>query len=468
MQEAKKRFSLKMSPLVWMMLIIGIIFLIYAPLYKPDPTRDQFGAPEGLLQSNPGSRVAIVMFVTGAALFIGAWALALLKEDDKIPLAVLFAVGLAIRLAFAFGFFGSADVNTYYEWCGYISEGGNIYRNFEVYHWPPVPIFLMAGMGQLASWTGIPLYGLGALPFILADLVTGGLIYTAAGKEGLPEGRRISLSALYVLNPVSIAVSSLHYQFGSLYMLPVLLAWFVRIYRRKYKWAALWLGGALSISLIPMLFIPAFLAHLKSWRQRVVFLALLGIPPLLVTMPYLIDDFGLVMRGFLNYRSEYGVWGSSYLLDLFTRHVWVGPREGFRGYAIHYGSYGMLLLLIILGFTAFRRMKLSGALSLTMLVFFLNPTGFANQYVILLLPFLIMEFESRAAIWYTILGTAFVLTVYTGHYFIPWIMDLLPTWANATRLFSLPIWVWCLWEVGRRLVLALRLPQPFAKAFDSD
>lgn len=449
------RFSLTMTPLIWIMLLVGVIFLIYTPLYKTLPGQDDFRGPEYLFEEQPESRVAIVMFVTGASLFVGAWVLALYGVLDRASLVVLLVVALLIRLAFAFGFFGSADVGTYYRWGDYLREGGNIYRIFEVYHWPPIPIFLMAGLGRVADWTGIPLYGLGALPFILADLATGLLIYVAAGEESIPHRRRLGLSALYLLNPISIAVSSLHFQFGSLLMLPVLLASFVLVYRRKYKWAGLWMGIGLSISLIPVLFIPAFLGHLKNWRRRFAFTTLAGIPPLVITMPYLIDDFWAVVRGFLSYSSEFSIWGTSYLLSEFVRHVWEGPREGFRGYAIHYGSYGMLLILIIFAFSVFRRMKLAGALSLTMIIFYLNPTGFANQYVIMLLPLLVMEFESQAAKWYTVLGTAFVLTVYYG-LFIPWVMDLLPTWPNATRLFSLPIWAWCLWELGRRLALAIR------------
>lgn len=369
---------------------------------------------------------------------------------------MLILVGLTIRLAFAFGFFGSGDVRTYYQWIDHLREGGNIYRTFEMYHWPPLPIFMIGGMGWVARQTGLPLYGLAALPPTFADICIGILIYAAAERENLPTHKRIALSALYLLNPISILVSSMHIQFGSVYMLPVLLAGYALIYQKKYKWAALWLGVGLSVTLIPVLFIPAFLAHLRSWRRRAVFLVLAGILPLVLTLPYLIDNFWLVVNGFLNYKSEYGIWGSSYLLHEFTTRVWVGPGEGFRGYARAYGSYGLLLLLILLGFTAFRRMALSNALSFTMLVFYLNPTGFANQYAILLLPLLVMEFRSRAAMWYTALGSAFVLTVYTGRYFYPWLMDLLPNWPNPTRLFSLPIWAWCVWEVGRRLITARR------------
>jgi hypothetical protein len=454
----------RLTPLIWVMLVVGVIFLIYSPLYQRDPTHDDFGAPPAIVAANPEGHVSTVMLITGISLLAGAGVLLALNKQDWRAVTVLLVVALVIRLAFAFGFFGSADVNTYYNWPDYL-RGGNIYRTFEVYHWPPPLIFVITGLDWLARLTGIPLYGLAALPPILADLATGVLIYRFAADEGLPDQRRVAVSALYLLNPVSILVSAMHIQFGSVYVLPVLLAAYLLVYLDSPHWSAFWLGVGLATMLIPMLFIPAFLAQLPSWRKRLVFLVLCGLPLLVVSAPYLVQNPWLVTSGYLGYRSEYGIWGSSYLLSEFTNNVWGGPGEGFRGYARAYGSYGLLLTYIVLGFTAFRRMKLINALALTMLIFYLNPTGFATQYVILLLPFVVLEFEQRTGLWYTILGSLFAVTVYTGVYFYPWLNQILPTWPNPTRLFSLPVWAWCVWEVGRRLWGYLRALQwPLARS----
>lgn len=450
-----RRLGLTAKPLFWIMLAAGVFCLLYATRLSPVPDilSNRLSSPP----LHETVRLPALLVIIGSSLVAGAIAIALFNRNGPLSLAVLMVVALIIRLAFAFGFYGTGDVTSYYRWTTFLQEGGNIYRCFELYHWPPLPIFMVGGLGRISAATGLPLYGLVALPMTLADLVIGYLIYLIASEEGLPTRRRVGYAALYLLNPAAVLVSGYHPQYGSVYMFPVLLACYALVYKKRYKLSALALGGGMAVVLTPLLFIPAFLAGLDNWRKRFVFVVLCGTPLLVLTLPYLIDNFWMVIGGFTGYSSEYGSWGSSYLLRWFTENVWAGPGEGFRGYAITYGSYGLLLALAFFGFAVFPRMQLKHALTFTMLVFYLNPTGFANQYIILLLPFLILEFENRTAIWYTILASVFGIVVYIGGYVLPpAVLDLFPVWPRPGMILSMPIWAFCVWEFVRRLLPHIR------------
>jgi len=439
------------------MLVVGLILSIYSLLYRVDPSRDDFGAPPGVVESAPISLVPIVLAVIGGALLLGAIALTLLREKEGQSLVVLLVLATVIRLALAFGFFGTNDVALYYTWPD-IVRGGPLYRDVGGYryHWPPPMILIVTALDVVAHRTGLPLYGLVAIPPTLADLGIGILMFVMAGREGLTGRKRISAAALYLLNPISVLVAGKHIEFGSVPLVFTILAYYAFTFRKNELWAGWWLGMGLAILQVPVLCIPAFVAKVRSWRRRFVFLILTGLPLLIVSLPWLITQFADVVTAYVEKRGEFGIWGTTYLLYEFQTNIWAGPGGGFIGYARAYGAYAMLLLLAALGFAVFPRMKLSHALTFSMLIFFLNPTGFGIQYIIYLLPFACVELENRTGLWYTVLGSIFALTIYMGGILYPWLLERMPVWPNPTRLLSLPIWAWCVWEVCRRMVLHLR------------
>lgn len=448
----------EVSPLVWLMLVVGVLCLLYSlrvePVVEEVPDIRRLDAFQGHIAPLPA-----ILIITGAVLVIGAGALVLLRDRGWPGLLVLLLAGLIIRLTFAFGFFGTADMKYYTHWARVIERHG-VWMNFysrQLSNWGPLPILTMALWDWVANRTGIPFYGLAATLPILSDLGIGAMIYVIAGEEGLPTSKRWAASALYLLNPIPILVSGMHPQFGAVYILPVVVAFYLLVYRSRYMWAGIALGLGISVVIFPVLFLPAFLAHLDSWRKRGIFLVMAGIPPGVVFAPYLITDFPAVYQMVFGYGSEFGTWGSSFLLSLFAEKIWAGPGRDLIGYVRAYGNYGLLLMLVVLGFTAFRRMKLIGALILTVIVFYLNPIGFTNPYVILLLPFLILEFETKTKYWYLVLGSLHAVTGYLSQYYYPqFVLDLLPSWPRPTHLLSLPIWAMCVWELGRRLLPYLR------------
>jgi hypothetical protein len=457
--DAHKRKLPQMTLLTWSMLIVGAFCLLYSFCVEPVsitlPPNALFEPYQGFVARLPG-----VLIVTGVALVVGAGVLAFLPASGWAGLAVLLLIGLVIRLAFAFGFFGTADMRFYLKWARYIGQQGlwnNLYTHIARIAWGPLPVFMMGFFGWVADLTGIPLYGLVALPPILSDLGIGFMVYLIAEREHLSPQKKLAASALYLLSPISILVSAYHPQFGAVYILPAIIAYYLFAYRDRYRWAGLILGFGISMVIFPVLFIPAFLAKLGTWRKRIVFLIMAGIMPALFFAPYLLTDFTSVYQKVFRYNSEFGTWGSSFLLRLFVDHVWAGPGEGFVGYALAYGGHGLLLVLAIVGLVIFPHMKLHNALTLTVLISYMNPTGYSNQYIILLLPFVVLEFENKTAIWYTVLGSVYGLTAYMGNYYYPeFILNLYPVWPRPSYLLSLPVWAFCGWELCRRLWPYLR------------
>lgn len=456
------RINLKEHFFLVLMLVFGIWALVYGLVFEPDPNQDYFRAPAEYVanaETLKGGFFSTILLVTGIALIASAVLVYWFHENTIASLVILILAALAIRFVLAFGHFGTGDVSLYYVWLDYIKQGSNIYRDVEVYAWPPPLIFLVAGLGALGRLTGLPLYGLVTVLPSAADAMIAIYVVKFARKEGFSSLAQLGAAALYLFNPASVVVSGMHIQFGSLFLAPVVAAAYAFIYQddQNHVRSGLWLGTGLALMVVPVLFIPAFLTKVQTWRKRLIFLVASGLPLLVVSLPYLIQYPINYVNSFLEYRSEYSLWGSSFLLSEFANNIWMGPGGGFHGYARAYGTYVMLLLLVILAFTVFPRMKLTHALTLSMIVFYLNVTGFAIQYIIYMLPLVAIELDRPSRHWYAILGGIFAFEIYLGGYLTPGINAMLPVWPNPTRLLSLPIWAWAVGEFVQRIYSAIRI-----------
>ena len=148
----------------------------------------------------------------------------------RVTFVIMLAVALIVRLVFAVsGMAFQIDLNTFMFWADHVFRVGpqNFYSPDLFTDYPPGYMYVLWLIGLARSLTGID-YGSTAhtmlmmAPAILADLVTGVLIYRLALRH-IP-GYADLVAAAYLFNPVIILNSSVWGQVDSVFMLPVILS----------------------------------------------------------------------------------------------------------------------------------------------------------------------------------------------------------------------------------------------------
>lgn len=127
----------------------------------------------------------------------------------------------------------------------------------------------------------------------LADLVIGLLIFWFLIKKNSKQLSAAIWSLIFLLNPISIIVSSAHGQIDSVPTLLVIIT--ILILQFKYSKiylliSAIFLGLSISIKPNPLILVPAFLIFLHkktSFWEKSVFLFAIFIPVVILFLPFL-------------------------------------------------------------------------------------------------------------------------------------------------------------------------------------
>jgi len=389
--------------------------------------------------------------------------------------AAVFA--FALKTTIAFTTYGTNDVMTferdlakfqaqgaaslYREGITYASPDGKRYSNQPFIH-PPFMLTVLGTWGLLAKLTGLPLGFWMRLTSSMADILS--LVLVAKLLKALPrlKDTRLGLLAL-ALCPVSIVISGFHGNTDPVMIGLVLLSVYWLETRRSLWMAGAAMGMALSIKIVPVIFIPAVLFCLPGMRQRARYLAAVATVFALSSLPYLIRDPILIGRTLLSYNSTPGLWGFS-LLSVFFRDSatwgWL-----FRSYA---AGGKILVLAAILCLSAAMNLRPNkpplvlqcGAVAFLFL--FLAP-GFAMQYLAWLVPWVLALGIWPALVFYAVSGV-FVVIVYNdwcGGF--PWYAAdvLFRPWEVRHAMLGLLCWV------AVAVMLALYLKQIFPRRSES-
>jgi uncharacterized membrane protein len=134
------------------------------------------------------------------------------------------------------------------------------------------------------------------------------LLYGILRREGLFIPSRL---LLYLLAPATIIISGHHGNTDTVMIFFVLLVVYLLVSDRPTWLAGLALGMALSIKIVPVIFIPAFLFYLPTNRKRLELMAGAASMFLVVSIPYIFQHPLLITREVLGYRGSPGRWGLS-------------------------------------------------------------------------------------------------------------------------------------------------------------
>jgi hypothetical protein len=268
----------------------------------------------------------------------------------------------------------------------------NIYSSTKrVFPYSPVSMFLPAMCAIFSTALEIPFYIIMRLPAIFADICIGLSIYAVLAKLGKEKTAFLS-GLLYVLNPVSILISSFH---GNL--MPVAVLFSFQAYtvlldgeEDNYRLSALLLGLAIGFRGYPVLLLPLFLIKLRlPVSKKVKYVLYSTIPTALSFVPFLLLDYRAVFREVFSYTGfpDYGLGAllrAFYSLQNFD--IFVNFPGGVLPRLLVY-TKALFIVIYILILVFARRKRLVSLVLAVFLAFYCIYSGISSQYLIWILPF---------------------------------------------------------------------------------
>jgi uncharacterized membrane protein len=392
--------------------------------------------------------------------------MALTRRHALWAIVGISAIGLAVRLFFAFHWFGSGDLFTF-EAVGRrtIDMPLHTYGGQVLYPYPPGYLpWLVAGV-KLSDWINEPFSSVGQLLPIVADLALAAAIYVYLGWRGAGERIRVAGFALVMLGPVFVAISGYHGQMDAVAVLPGVLAlmvWERRPASRRAIESGLLIGIGALIKTVPILLVLPLLASARSLREKVRLAAAAGGVFVLGSLPfYLAEPDGY--KRVLSYTGVPGRGGISVLTDpgfaadrrMNALLSVIGHPNGFTNWISQ--NNGPLTVIVLLALAAFlfryRPAAIDGIVILWLAIYVFSP-NFLLQYTVWALPFFIMAgYLREVAVLQILLIPALILTYTDQH-------DT--TRALADFYVASMICLWLFWVVALVTVVrrVIRRPAP--------
>jgi hypothetical protein len=359
---------------------------------------------------------------------------------------------LALKLTLAFNTYGTNDV-IIYEQClkKARTEGGMaLIRDGVVYprapreslsRWQftlcPFMIPVLHGWGWLGDHTGLPFRFWLRATSALADAASVFLVLKMIQPA-------VSGLLLIALSPVSIFIAGFHGSTDPIHVALTLLAVFVTQRYRKP-----WLSGALfalamSVKVVPLIYIPALVFFFPDARRRLEFLLALGATFLAGCLPYVAQDPILIYKQLFGYTSQFGFWGFPRLLTLLSAAVPAAHTLTLIYYAL--GRFAVLGAVAYFSWKhrnsaapLFTRVAFIAAFFMTFI------PAFGIQYLAWLIPWTAAA-RVRASLAFHLIGGVFVASVYT--YWsggMPWYLaDAISTGMWRGPLIGLELVTWAI------------------------
>jgi hypothetical protein len=346
---------------------------------------------------------------------------------------VMAALGiLAAKIVIAWNTYGTNDAITFEADIAKLEASGpeKLYREgvesrpgrWQPFsHAPPVIHGLLL-LKKLENQSGLPVRFWLRVCCALADLASLGLLW----KIGARSQTGLLLTALA---PVSLLISGFHVNTDPLLVCAILASvWLIR--SRRFAWAGVAVGVALSIKLSALIFVPA-LAIAAGARRGATMAGAAVICFYGLSLPFIWEFPGTILTSVMKYAGLYKFWGIPALSLL----------VGADGVYLWYERLGKFIALGAVGAAAVviwkkgRQEDVLLSCGLSAALFLLFTPGFGVQYLVYMVPWLAISRGSVAANFHVISG-AYLAAFYTwGSGGFPWYL------ANtfSTRFMPLPV-----------------------------
>lgn len=307
-----------------------------------------------------------------------------------------------------------ADIYLMYTMGATFLEGRNPYLVLDFNIYPPLAIFLEASSMIISTFLHLSFVTVFKFWPNLADFICAFIIYKFLTKIKVKPVKAAFWSVFYLLNPISIIISSAHGQLDSIISLLVVSSIFIMTFSstKFYSYlSALSLGLAIAIKPNPAMLIPLFLFYKKMNAQQKITYLMLALTPLIVTfIPFLWQNPQQVLLRIISYS---GVGDISYAAIL--RGIWYQnnaitslplSNELLMISKFIFATAALSLTLLFAGSKYLVKASLAIYLLFISLYF-----GIAAQYLIWILPLAILE-RDKMVFYYTFFGSAALLGFY--------------------------------------------------------
>ncbi len=313
-----------------------------------------------------------------------------------IILAAVIALGLKLNIALNTE--GTNDVYFFHQFGHDMAQHGLewTYTNRVMFNHPPPVAYFLQGLFQVSQSpslrdNGVTYPFLLRLPGIIADLAVVLILMRLRERWRLPTWSLILLA----LTPVSLMVSGFHGNTDPVLVLCVVAAAYFCVKERPIL-CGVALAAACGIKIIPLLLLPLFFSFWWT-RKRAPQFSLSFVAVVAAYSAYPLLNFPVAFaKNVLAYGSYWGIWGITYWLRL-TGWSEFSVLGHTRLPATEVLVMNLLKVVIIAGVVAiaWRSRNLDGrglfrAIACSWLVFFIFAPGTGPQYLVWLMPFLLV------------------------------------------------------------------------------
>jgi hypothetical protein len=352
----------------------------------------------------------------------------------RLMIAATFA--LAAKLVLAFVTYGTNDVLTWEADLHTLKESGERTLYIEgsrptwpgnstgvrqQFNHPPFMIHVLQAGAAIAETTGLPFRTWLRVACAVADIAMLWLVCGILRAERIaPDASSLVAVAL---SPASILISGFHGNTDPIMVCFLVLSIYLIVTGRPAWLAGAAFGLAISIKIVPILFLLLVLLSLSSVRRSAAFILSAAAVFLLGSMPYLAREPMLVMRNVLGYTPGAGLWGFPLLAVLISEQA----HAGYLAIARYAVPGAVLLATLWMHFHGpdcplFLRCGFA-----VFLLLFLAP-GFGLQYLVWLVPWS-AALPWKSARWHHAIVGADLILFYGA--FSRWRWDLANTFDYA-------------------------------------
>ncbi|MFA5306971.1 MAG: hypothetical protein WC365_06000 [Candidatus Babeliales bacterium] len=182
----------------------------------------------------------------------------------RYPRCTIGISALIVRIIPAYIFYGSCDIDAFTEIIGCILRDGPISYGIKNWNMLPSISFYLWFAGFLAVKTRLLLAVCIKLIPIFCDVALALLLYEMVLKK--KAGHALGVGLLYALCPVSVVISTIHGQWESVFLLPLILSFYIRDYGDASYTASIIFGAVFGLSIlikpIGLLLLPFFFTPL--------------------------------------------------------------------------------------------------------------------------------------------------------------------------------------------------------------
>lgn len=335
-------------------------------------------------------------------------------KKAKLILTLGITLSLLIRGFFIFTGLEVGDVKNMHDTANMLLSGINPYINPHFYPYPPLWMFIEAGTALVTNITNLSFHFLIKFWPNLADILITLLIFKFLRKQDTKPVPAALWSLSYILNPLTITISSAHGQFDSIVsLLTVLSIYLLTFPSKKFPkfLSPVLLGIAISFKANPAMILPVFILFgQKTLQERVRFLVVTVLAIGLIFLPFLVLNFKATITSVLGYSGVSDLGYSAILRALWYQinaEYWLPQAGDLSSLSKFTFLLGAALVLTLM---AGKDILIKGVL-IIYLLFLTFFSGLSAQYLIWVLPFAIL-LKDKYVIAFTVAG----LLAYLGFY----------------------------------------------------